>query len=290
MSDYGRYDDDTRTRSRSGEGRGYSRGGDSIFGGGSRGRGDNEMGGWSGSGRTSAYDDDHRQGGRWTQERENFNWGRSRDRDRHFRGGHGHERESSRGWGGNDQGERMSSGWGPDIGRDRSRDNRSEYRGGRDEHRGSGGWGISGGGRETSRGQRGREHERDREQHYGPDDDRDGLPVDETSRLIASNKVEGTAVYGSDGRRLGSIYNFMVDKRSGKVEYAVMSYGGVLGMGTRYYPLPWRVLTYDTRQGGYRVPMEENDLRDAPSFDRSSEPRFDRSYGEHVHGWYGLDY
>ena len=127
-------------------------------------------------------------------------------------------------------------------------------------------------------------------ERYGRDDDRDGLPVDETSRLIASNKVEGTAVYGTDNSRLGHIYNFMVNKYSGKVEYAVMSYGGMLGMGQRYYPLPWRILTYDTRAGGYRVDLSSRDLRDAPSFDRQSEPRFDQQYGERVHGWYGLDY
>lgn len=149
-------------------------------------------------------------------------------------------------------------------------------------------------GRSSFGGERDRERDwnrdRDRERSYGSDDYREGLPVEETSRLIASNKVEGTAVYGSDGERLGSIYNFMVNKRSGRVEYAVMSYGGFLGMGQRYYPLPWRMLTYDTREGGYRINLTERDLRDAPSFDRNSEPRFDRSYGEHVHGWYGLDY
>jgi hypothetical protein len=127
-------------------------------------------------------------------------------------------------------------------------------------------------------------------EYYGRDDRRDGLPIDETSRLIASNKVEGTAVYGSDNARLGSIYNFMVNKYSGRVEYAVMTYGGFLGMGQRYYPLPWQILTYDTRLGGYRVGMAERDLEDAPSFDRQSEPRFDRQYGEQVYGWYGLDY
>jgi hypothetical protein len=127
-------------------------------------------------------------------------------------------------------------------------------------------------------------------QGYGSGEYRGGLPVDETGRLIASNKVEGTAVYGSDGARLGSIYNFMVNKYSGRVEYAVMSYGGFLGMGQRYFPLPWATLSYDTRKGGYRVAMTERDLRDAPSFDRDTEPRFDRAYSEQVYGWYGLDY
>ncbi len=140
---------------------------------------------------------------------------------------------------------------------------------GRDEERGRGGW----------------------DRGYGSDDRNRGLPMDETSHLIASNKVEGTAVYGGDGRRLGSIHNFMVDKLTGRVEYAVMAYStGFLGMGTRYYPLPWRVLSYDKRAGGYRIELTERDLGHAPSFDRESEPRFDRDYGGRVHDYYGLNY
>ena len=135
------------------------------------------------------------------------------------------------------------------------------------------------------------ERERDRdESQFGYDDNHRGLPVDETSRLIASNKVEGTAVYGREGERLGTIYNFMVDKYSGQVEYAVMRYGGFLGMGQRYYPLPWRILTYDTREGGYRIDLTDRDMQRAPSFDRNEEPRFSRDYGRRVHNWYGLDY
>ena len=154
------------------------------------------------------------------------------------------------------------------------------------------------------RGPRGRDEERGRsagnrdgwdrggqDRGYGSDDHNRGLPMDETSHLIASNKVEGTTVYGGDGRRLGSIHNFMVDKLTGRVEYAVMAYStGFLGMGTRYYPLPWRVLSYDKRAGGYRIDLTERDLRHAPSFDRESEPRFDRNYGSRVHDYYGLNY
>ena len=147
---------------------------------------------------------------------------------------------------------------------------------------------------DRSRSRRGGEQVRsrplDERERYGRDDDRNGLAIDETDRMIASNKVEGTAVYGLDGDRLGSVYNFMVDKYSGKVDYAVMTYGGFLGMGTRYYPMPWKLLKYDTRIGGYRVEMTHRDLERAPSFDRNSEPRFDTAYGERVHGWYGLSY
>ena len=147
----------------------------------------------------------------------------------------------------------------------------------------------SGTGRGEERGGAGgrdRRYERD----FGYDDRHEGLPIDETSRLIASNKVEGTPVYSRDGERLGTIYNFMVDKLSGQVEYAVMRYGGFLGMGQRYYPLPWRVLTYHTDTGGYVIDMRARDFEDAPSFDRDSEPAFDRDYGRRVHNWYGLDY
>ena len=175
-----------------------------------------------------------------------------------------------------------------DPGYERSR--RSNFFGGRDEREDRGG--VFGGSR-THASERqdryGSERDRD-ESRYGYDDDHRGLPVDETSRLIASNKVEGTAVYGREGERLGTIYNFMVDKYSGQVEYAVMRYGGFLGMGQRYYPLPWRILTYDTREGGYRIDLTDRDMQRAPSFGRDEEPRFSRDYGRRVHNWYGLDY
>jgi len=127
------------------------------------------------------------------------------------------------------------------------------------------------------------------ERIYGSDNFHSGLPTDETSKLIASNKVEGTSVVGRDGKELGSIFNFMVDKRSGHVEYAVMRHGGFLGLGERYYPLPWRALTYHTDEGGYLIDMTEHELKNAPSFDRDTEPEFDDRYGEHVRSHYGLN-
>ena len=186
----------------------------------------------------------------------------------------------------------------------RGRDDRDRYRDYDREERGAFGFGRS---REDRDDFRSRDRERfdrddrprgggfrseqERDRGYGSDDHNRGLPMDETSHLIASNKVEGTAVYGADGRRLGSIHNFMVDKLTGRVEYAVMAYStGFLGMGTRYYPLPWRTLSYDKRAGGYRIELTERDLRDAPSFDREHEPRFDRDYSSRVHDYYGIRY
>lgn len=112
--------------------------------------------------------------------------------------------------------------------------------------------------------------------------------TDETDRLIASNKVEGTAVYNRQGDRLGTVHNFMVDKRSGQVEYAVMSFGGFLGIGESYHPLPWKVLTYDTGQGGYVVDLDQSLLEKSPSYRSGEEPRYDRAYGDRVNSYYGV--
>src|SRR5262249_27858612 len=99
--------------------------------------------------------------------------------------------------------------------------------------------------------------------------------TDETAVLIASDKVEGTAVYNSNGKRLGSIYNFMVNKRSGQVAYAVLSFGGFLGIGSSYHPLPWKELTYDTSLGGYVVNRSKDQFEAAPSYSSSELAEWD---------------
>lgn len=126
----------------------------------------------------------------------------------------------------------------------------------------------------------------ERENRFGGDAFHKGLPMDETSRLIASNKVEGTEVYGREGKKLGTIHNFMVDKVSGQVEYAVLMSGGFLGMGERYCPIPWRMLSYDTDKSGYRIEMTEQELKDAPSYERDKEPNFDDRYGDQLQSHY----
>lgn len=105
---------------------------------------------------------------------------------------------------------------------------------------------------------------------------------DETTELIASNKVEGTAVYGRDGKKLGEVTNFMVGKRSGRVAYAVMTFGGMMGIGTSHYPLPWSSLDYDTSKGGYVVDITKEQLKDAPSHGAGDDPFADPGYGRRV--------
>jgi hypothetical protein len=93
-----------------------------------------------------------------------------------------------------------------------------------------------------------------------------GLEARETHGLIGSDKVEGTAVYRSNGDKVGAIARVMIDKRSGKVPYAVMSFGGFMGIGEDYYPLPWSLLTYNPRLEGYEVNISDEQLRGAPKY------------------------
>jgi hypothetical protein len=118
--------------------------------------------------------------------------------------------------------------------------------------------------------------------------DNQSVATDETSDLISSDKVEGTAVYNRGGEKLGSIHTLMIDKMSGKVAYAVMSFGGFLGIGDRYHPLPWDVLDYETSQGGYVVDLDRGKLEGAPTYGTSETPNWsDRGWGQQVHDYYG---
>src|SRR5476649_1925003 len=85
-------------------------------------------------------------------------------------------------------------------------------------------------------------------------------------QLIASDRVEGTAVRRPNGDRIGHVERLMIDKVSGKVSYAILSFGGFLGMGTSLLPLPWARLTYNTRFEAYQLDIDDEELRRAPSF------------------------
>lgn len=112
----------------------------------------------------------------------------------------------------------------------------------------------------------------------------EGRPVDidETNRLISSEKVDGTEVYNRNGDNLGTIHHLMIDKITGRVEYAVMSFGGFLGIGESYHPLPWSALTYDTNIGGYVVDADRVRLERAPRYTPSATPAWDRPYRTRV--------
>jgi PRC-barrel domain len=105
--------------------------------------------------------------------------------------------------------------------------------------------------------------------------------------LISADKVTGTAVYNQAGENLGEVYSVMIDKLSGKVAYAVMSFGGFLGIGNRYHPLPWSMLHYDTSRGGYIVNIDKTTLEGAPSYGENETVDWsDPVYGKRLHDHY----
>jgi sporulation protein YlmC with PRC-barrel domain len=110
-----------------------------------------------------------------------------------------------------------------------------------------------------------------------------------TSDVISSDRVEGTSVYNAAGDKLGSIDDLMIDKRSGQVRYAVLEFGGFLGMGTDRFPLPWNLLKYDVEREGYVVPIDKARLDGAPRYDESDAPDYTSDYGRRVNSYYGMD-
>lgn len=110
----------------------------------------------------------------------------------------------------------------------------------------------------------------------------------ETSSLIASDMVEGTSVYDIEGQRVGKILNFMVNKHSGQDEYAVMSFGGFLGIGEDHYPLPWKKLKYVVARHGFVVDIDKDSLANAPKHDRGNEPVYDAAFGTMISSHYGV--
>src|SRR5262245_44476529 len=111
----------------------------------------------------------------------------------------------------------------------------------------------------------------------------------ENGNLIGSDKVEGTAVYGGNAEKIGTIERVMIDKMSGRVSYAVLGFGGFLGIGNDHYPLPWQSLKYDTRLGGYVTGVTEDQLRGAPKYGNDNDWNWgDPARNRAVNDYYGV--
>jgi hypothetical protein len=104
--------------------------------------------------------------------------------------------------------------------------------------------------------------------------------------VITSDRVTGTNVFNPAGDSLGSIDYLVIDKRSGSVRYAVLEFGGILGMGADRYPLPWAMLKYDVEKEGYVVPLEKEQLSAAPRHAGDARPSYDEAYGRGVYEYY----
>jgi hypothetical protein len=107
----------------------------------------------------------------------------------------------------------------------------------------------------------------------------------ETYDLIGSDKVEGTNVYRSNGEKVGQIERVMLGKTSGKVAFAVMSFGGFLGLGHDHYPVPWSRLKYNERLGGYELNISDQELKGAPKYEAAN---WNRERDKKVFDYYGV--
>ena len=107
--------------------------------------------------------------------------------------------------------------------------------------------------------------------------------------LIESDRVEGTAVFAVDNSHIGTIKRLMIDKMSGQVAYAVMSFGGFLGLGEETYTVPWSKLDYDTDLGGYKTDISPEAVKSAPDFYREGDYQWnDREHERRLHDYYGV--
>ena len=107
--------------------------------------------------------------------------------------------------------------------------------------------------------------------------------------LIASDRVEGTAVRRPNGEKIGQIERLMIDKTTGKVSYAILSFGGFLGLGANFLPLPWARLNYNREIEAYQINISDEELKRAPSFLADKEFDWgDRSQEESLHRYYDV--
>jgi hypothetical protein len=104
---------------------------------------------------------------------------------------------------------------------------------------------------------------------------------------LMSARVDDTNVYDTDGRKLGTLYSVHIDRPSGRVEYAVLSFGGFLGLGQSFHPVPFRVLSVNEERGGYTVHIGKQMLQGGPSYRPDTAPTWDASYARRVSDYYG---
>lgn len=119
------------------------------------------------------------------------------------------------------------------------------------------------------------------------------VPASRPHTLIASDRVEGTPVHRSNGQKIGTVQRLMIDKVNGTVAYAVLSFGGFLGMGRKHLPLPWARLKYDLAQQAYLADVTDEELSHAPDYE--ADEQFDwgdrsqdivmRAYYRSPHYW-----
>ena len=106
------------------------------------------------------------------------------------------------------------------------------------------------------------------------------------TNAITASRVIGTAVYNTAGDRIGTIEDVMLEKMSNGIMFAVIGFGGFLGIGENHHPLPWSVLTYDTTKGGYVVDLTREQLEGAPTYAAADNVDLSDTHGRRVYDYY----
>ena len=125
--------------------------------------------------------------------------------------------------------------------------------------------------------------------------DKFGMYNDDTSgpgpQLMGADTLLGNDVYNKDNEDLGDVKEFMIDMASGKIAYAVLSFGGLLGMGDKLFAVPWAALVLDTENKRFTLNVPKDVLKDAPGFDKDRWPSMsDKTWAAGVHQFYGTTY
>ena len=100
------------------------------------------------------------------------------------------------------------------------------------------------------------------------------------TRAILASKVKGTSVYNSSGDKIGHVEDVVLDKKTDHIMFAALGFGGVLGMGEKYAPVPWSILDYQPDKGGYVVSLSEDMIKKAPVYDLSDLTKADGAFGD----------
>jgi hypothetical protein len=107
--------------------------------------------------------------------------------------------------------------------------------------------------------------------------------------LMGADTLIGNDVRNADGDELGEIIEIMLDMRTGQVAYAVLSFGGLLGMGDKLFAVPWSALTLDTMNKRFVLNVEQQRLEDAPGFEKDQWPDMaDPAWRDAIRTYYGV--
>jgi sporulation protein YlmC with PRC-barrel domain len=109
--------------------------------------------------------------------------------------------------------------------------------------------------------------------------------------VVSASKIVGEAVVNRQNESLGKIHELVIDAKEGRLAYAVLSFGGFMGMGTKLFALPWGAFEFASDGNKLILNVDKEKLKTAPGFDQDTKwPDFaDRTWGDSIYNYYGYD-